>query len=266
MAESRPALVPFAELILDDFSTAARWHHLEQRVPHEEDFVVFRRMAGSEEVFIDAGANIGNSVVSFRLMNATAPVISFEPAFWLEPALAYLHEHDVAMTYHLVGLGERVERVPLYVPCLDRCPDFYLASMMLSRFEEPRLTSTLSLMQARPGQQFAVCEVTVAVAPLDGFQLAPTILKIDVEDFELPTLRGGAATIARHRPLILIEGANREAEIVAFFRDMDYRFCARSGDQLHLSEAPASGNNGFYIAAERTDEYRARDILIDARA
>jgi FkbM family methyltransferase len=266
MSASRPTVVPFDELILDDFRAAARWHHREQRDPHEEDFVVFRRMAGSEEVFVDAGANIGNSVVSFRLFNATAPVISFEPGFWLEPALEYLHERDVAMSYHLVGLGDRAERIPLYVPCLDRRPVFYLASMVFSRFEEPRLTDTLRLMDAQSGQQFAVCEVTVTVAPLDGFQLAPTIVKIDVEDFELPALRGGASTIARHRPLIMIEGANRDTDIAAFFRDLRYRFCARAGDQLYPTEARMSASNGFYIAAERAGEYRARGILVDAPA
>ena len=255
--------IRFADLILDDFRAAARWHHREQTVPHEDDFLVFGRMPGPQEIFVDAGANIGNSVVSFRLMNRTAPVISFEPAFWLEPALRYIHGHDPAMTYHLVGLSDRVERVPLYIPSLDRRPDFYLASIFRSRFEEPRLPDTLRLMHAEPGQSFALCEVEVRVAPLDDFGLAPQILKIDVEDSEPQALRGAADTIGRSRPIILIEGANRQPEIVAFFNDQRYRFCARDGDQLRLGEAPTSASNGFYVAAERCDEYRARGILIE---
>lgn len=266
MRDSQVETIPFSDLVLEDFLAAARWHHREQTVPHEEDFIVFRRMDGATEVFVDAGANIGNSVVSFRLMNRTAPIISFEPGFWLEPALRYLHEHDPAMTYHLVGLGERAERMPLYIPSLDRRPDFYLASLFRDRFEGPRLPDSLELMHAKPGQRFALCTVEVRIAPLDDFALSPQILKIDVEDAELQALRGARGTIARSRPLILIEGANRQPEILSFLREIDYRFCTREGDQLRPGDAIAtSASNGFYVAAERSAEYHRRGILLDER-
>jgi FkbM family methyltransferase len=253
--------ISFSDLILDDFAAAARWHVREQTTPHEEDFVVFRRMGDANEVFVDLGANIGNSVVSFRLMNRRAPVISFEPCVCLEPALRYIHEHDPAMSYHLVGLGEQPMRMPFFVPCLDRRPDFYLASMEFGRFEEPRLTHLLALMGARPGQSFGVCELEVQIARLDDFDLAPTIIKVDVEDWEPEVLHGSAVTVRTHRPLILVEGANRRPEIVTFFREQEYRFCVREGDQLRPTGGPTDASNGFYVAAERSGEYRGRGIL-----
>ncbi len=253
--------IDFSDLILEDFAAAARWHLSEQRTPHEEDFAIFRHLAGAEEVFVDLGANIGNSVVSFRLLNPTAPIVSFEPSFWLEPALRYLQEHDPALTYHLVGLGERAARVPFYIPSLDRRPDFYLASMVWTRFEEPRLTHVKELMHAEPGQDFAVCEVEVEVARLDDFALAPTIIKVDVEDWEPEALHGARATVAAHRPLVLVEGANRRPEIVTFFREQRYRFCVRTGDRLEIAAGPTAASNGFYIAEERTAEYRRRGLL-----
>jgi FkbM family methyltransferase len=253
--------IDFSELILADFAGAARWHRREQRTPHEQDFAIFRRMAGPEEVFVDLGANIGNSVVSFRLFNPRAPIVSFEPGFWLEPALRYLRDHDPAMTYHLVGLGERAARVPFYIPSLDRRPDFYLASMVWTRFEEPRLTHVKELMGATPGQVFAVCEVEVEVARLDDFALAPTIIKVDVEDWEPEALHGARATVAAHRPLVLVEGANRRPEIVTFFREQRYHFCVRSVDRLEIAAGPTEASNGFYVAEERTAEYRRRGVL-----
>lgn len=255
--------IAFADVMLDDFAAAARWHHREQRTPHEEDFVIFRHMAGPDECFVDLGANIGNSVVSFRLLNPTAPVVSFEPCFWLEPALRYIQQHDPAMSYHLVGVGERPARVPFYVPCLDRRPDFYLASMVFTRFVEPRLTHVLELMHARPGQRFAVCEVEVEVTRLDDFHLAPTIIKVDVEDWEPEALHGAAATVTKHRPLVLVEGANRRPEIATFFRNQDYRFCVRVGDQLRPSAQPTVADNGFFVASERSREYCDRGLLLD---
>lgn len=261
MTSARVERISFADLILEDFAAAARWHHEEQRVPHEEDFAIFRHLSGPEETFVDLGANIGNSIVSFRLLNPCAPIVSFEPGFWLEPALRWLQEHDPALTYHLVGLGERAARVPFYVPALDRRPDFYLASMVWTRFEEPRLTHVKELMGARPDQHFAVCEVEVEVARLDDFFLEPTIIKVDVEDWEPEALHGARQTVARHRPLILVEGANRRPEIVTFFQEQRYEFCVREGDQLRITEGPTSASNGFYIASERRDEYRARGLL-----
>jgi FkbM family methyltransferase len=253
--------ISFADLILEDFAAAARWHRAEQTVPHEEDFVVFRHMAGADEVFADLGANIGNSVVSFRLMNPTAPIVSFEPGFWLEPALRVLKEKDPAMTYHLVGLGERAARVPFFIPCLDRVPDFYLASMVWTRFQEPRLTHVKELMRAKPGQRFAVCEVEVEVARLDDFGLAPTIVKVDVEDWEPEALGGAEATVAAHRPLVLVEGGSRRPEIVAFFRRQGYQLCVREGDRLRETTVSTTASNGFYVACERREEYRTRGLL-----
>jgi len=161
----------------------------------------------------------------------------------------------------MVGLGERAARVPFYIPALDRRPDFYLASMVRTRFEEPRLTHVKELMRAKPGQRFAVCEVEVEVARLDDFALAPTIIKVDVEDWEPEALRGGARTIATHRPLVLVEGANRRPELVTFFGEQKYRFCVREGDQLRPAVGPTNVSNGFYIAVERSEEYRTRGLL-----
>jgi len=253
--------IDFSDLVLEDFAAAARWHHKEQRKPHEEDFAIFRHLAGPEECFVDLGANIGNSVVSFRLLNPKAPIVSFEPGFWLEPALRYLQKHDPVLTYHMVGLGEQAARVPFYIPALDRRPDFYLASMVWTRFEEPRLTHVKELMHAAPGQHFAVCEVEVEVARLDDFALAPTIIKVDVEDWEPEALHGGRATVATHRPVVLVEGANRRPEIVTFFREQRYDFCVREGDQLRIAAGPTDASNGFYLAHERGDEYRRRGLL-----
>lgn len=253
--------IDFADLILEDFAAAARWHHETERKPHEEDFSIFRHLSGPDECFVDLGANIGNSVVSFRLLNRRAPIVSFEPGFWLEPALRWLQKHDPALTYHMVGLGERAARVPFYIPALDRRPDFYLASMVWTRFEEPRLTHVKELMHAAPGQHFAVCAIEVEVARLDDFALAPTIIKVDVEDWEPEALHGGRETVARHRPLVLVEGANRRPEIVTFFREQRYEFCVREGHQLSVAAGPTVASNGFYVASERCGEYRARGLL-----
>ena len=251
----------FSELILGDFAADARWHHAHRTEPHEDDFRVFSHMAGPDEMLIDVGANIGTTVRSFRIINATAPIVSFEPGWWLEPALATMRELEPPLTYHLVGLGERNEMIDLYIPCVDRKPDFYLASTDPTRFEEDHPSRMRQHLSAPATSEFAICRVAITVAPLDGFALAPTILKIDVEGYEAPVLRGAAQTIDAHRPLILIEGANRDAAVVDIMRRMRYRFCGRDGDELRVSGTTSTETNGFYVARERIDEYRQRGLL-----
>jgi FkbM family methyltransferase len=48
--------------------------------------------------------------------------------------------------------------------------------------------------------------VTMRIDSLSKFLTPPTVLKIDVEGAEVDVLEGGSATIAKHRPTILVEG------------------------------------------------------------
>ncbi len=52
---------------------------------------------------------------------------------------------------------------------------------------------------------FELVHVDVDVIALDDLDLSPSIVKIDVEGFELSVLRGLERTIARCRPLLLLE-------------------------------------------------------------
>jgi FkbM family methyltransferase len=253
--------IAFDDLILKDFASNARWHRANQRKPHEQDFVIFHRMPGAGEVFVDIGANIGLSIISFRLVNASAQIVSFEPLTCLEPALAALADLDSHLTYHMTGLGERDAVVPVWIPCVDRRPNFYLASLDQSLFQDDHRQRLFMMLKAKPHRRVAVCAVTATIAPLDTFNLSPTIMKIDVEGSEPRVLRGARSTIDNHRPMVLIEGANRDPDVRAFFDETDYRFCERVGDQLSLSNRPSASVNGFYVASERLPEYGDRRIL-----
>ncbi len=71
--------------------------------------------------------------------------------------------------------------------------------------------------------------VEVAVTTIDALDLRNVgLMKIDVEGFELPALRGAAATIERDRPRLMIEIEQRHLdvpidEVFAWLTDHDYR-------------------------------------------
>jgi FkbM family methyltransferase len=252
-----------SDLSVPDFAAAALWHRDSKTVPHDPDFNVFRHLGGPDEVFVDVGANIGNSVVSFRLLNPNARIVSFEPNVLLEAGLRALASVDERLDYHMVGLGDADEVHPLFVPCHNGTPNFYLASMDAARFTGlGQVRAMRQLMRMGPTDELGLCRIEVTVRTLDSFGLSPTILKIDTETWEAHVVRGGAQTISAHRPLVLIEGANRERAVDAFFGDLGYTFCDRVGDQVRPTAERSTADSGFFAPRERLDEYRARGIVV----
>ena len=60
---------------------------------------------------------------------------------------------------------------------------------------------------------------------LDSYRLKPTILKIDVEGFEMDVLRGAVKTIKRYHPKIIIEThtSKLRKEVLGFLGSMGYK-------------------------------------------
>lgn len=48
------------------------------RRPHERDYELFRRLPVDDGLFLDVGANIGMSALSYRIVRPRAPVLSIE--------------------------------------------------------------------------------------------------------------------------------------------------------------------------------------------
>jgi FkbM family methyltransferase len=173
------------------------------RKPAEPEYQALSAFhADPGEMFLDVGANRGHTVLSARLYNGAAEMHAFEPNPALASILARRLAGDRNLTIHNVGLGAEPGGFTLFVP-------FYRGHMFdgLASFDREEAAGWLNnerLAGFDPRFQ-EVKEFSCTIATLDSFALAPAFIKIDVQGHEAKVIEGGAATLARHQPVVFME-------------------------------------------------------------
>ena len=210
------------------------------RRPHETDFAFFRRLTTRRcGIFVDVGANGGQSAVSFSCFNKDFDIIAFEPNHVLEPELKFVRKIlGPRFSYHLFGLGEEEGELDLHVPFVGLLPIDARASL-----NESNLTQFMDSVPSVYGRAGEVQKSRVMIRVFDELSIEPDIIKIDVEGLECSVLRGMKKTIEKCRPVFLIEKTNSFQECREFLSLFGYRFFVYDA---------AAGN-----LIEATDEHRA---------
>jgi FkbM family methyltransferase len=171
----------------------------------------------SGDVFLDIGANVGFfSLLAARIVGPTGAVYAFEPV----PANA-------------ARIGANARR--------NRFRNVHV--LELAAADEDGQTNLLlaihpggAVLASAGAPPDAAGSVVVRTATLDGLVTsgrvrAPAVVKIDVEGAELAVLRGMAATLRRHGPLVVceVDAAEQETldakrcEIEAVLAEAGYR-------------------------------------------
>jgi FkbM family methyltransferase len=165
-------------------------------------------------VAVDVGAN--NGVYSYAFSRRRMRIVAFEPLQKLAERLAKLNP---TVQVHACALSKVSGQLPLYVPSLDGRPALSRASL------NP---------DANPGFENKI--TVVPVRRLDDFALEDVrVIKIDVEGHERDTLEGAQNTIARYKPLLIVEieerhHPNRSRDLIRWIRGLGYRgFYASTG-------------------------------------
>jgi FkbM family methyltransferase len=221
-------------------------------VAHESDFQFFRHFAGGGHLFVDIGANLGQSALSFRLAQRGASIVSFEPNPDMEPGLVVVKKLlGSTFDYCLHGLGARTEIKRLYVPIVKGIPFPQCAT-----FQCECLTDNPSIRQIfrewTGTDRFEIAERSLQLVRFDDLGLVPDFVKIDVEGGEADVVNGMEKTLKRHRPLLLTEGRGAQARLlehgyVELIHDASVNTLRTAG----LDDRNA---NVFYLPAERLDE------------
>lgn len=142
-------------------------------------------------VYIDVGANVGQH--SLFMSRHVAKVHSFEPyAPVLEKFRGLVALNHIAnIEIHPVGLGDEPAELPFFGP-----PDENLGvGSFVEGFAPDNSRADNFLLKIVRGDD--------ELRNLSGTRIV--LIKIDIEGFEKPALRGLARTLAQHRPVVTVE-------------------------------------------------------------
>lgn len=165
---------------------------------HDKDFLFFRNFSHIEKgLFVDIGANCGQSALSFATSNKSMNILSFEPNKSLKSNLDFAKKLlGNRFNYNLIGIGNTSSMRAFYVPRIGRI--FLTQEGTFNRDE-------LYTIQDRIKDPFEIEQFEFEVRDFDSLDLIPTFVKIDVQGLELDVIEGMRLTIERHHPLIFFE-------------------------------------------------------------
>ena len=181
-----------------------------RRRPHEEDFAAFALFPDRMGLFLDVGANSGASALSFRLYNRTSPILSIEANPGHRRNLQQVKRLAKNFEYKLAAAGSTSGEITLWIPHFRGTPLTGEASVSPQEDDTGYWVETHADAGAT-AQDYENRPITVPMIRLDDLALNPDFVKIDVEGAELDVVKGLEETLARSRPILLLErGAGTE--------------------------------------------------------
>jgi FkbM family methyltransferase len=196
------------------------------------------RTCPPDPVLLDIGANIGVHSLWFAALAGAGTVHAFEAQrVVFQMLMGNLALNSIENVFaHQVAVGAAPGRLRL--PPVDYARPRNFGGMSLIDESAQRQSAHGASGHPADGHGEEIDVVT-----LDSYALGRVdVIKVDVEGMEADVLRGGAATIERHRPLMQLEWLGRDGGLLPHYLlgEIDYRVFQ-------------SGLNLLCVPAERAD-------------
>lgn len=169
---------------------------------HDPDFKALPRLVEPSALIVDAGGNLGQSILSIKTVLPEATVVTFEPNSELLEGLGRIQERFTDVRVEPIGLAAAHGTAELFVPVYNGKVMTGLASM--DRDSAASWMNPRRVYGFRP-DWLEIRRVPISFAPLDAFDLSADLIKIDVQGTEEEVVRGAWQTIQRHHPVLMIE-------------------------------------------------------------
>lgn len=173
---------------------------------HEGDFELFAQLRDQAGLVLDIGAHRGQSAVSILSRTRRLRVVSLEPNPACRPALLMVFcRYPRRFRFHITAAGRQAGRATLWLPGAPRSGLSTQATLKPAEFDKAVVRERLAAAGVDVAQRARFRRRSVRVLRADQLDLAPDVIKIDVEGSEAEVLEGLAACLDRLRPALLIE-------------------------------------------------------------
>lgn len=226
-------------------------------IPFERDFRALPLFPDvPDRLFVDVGANRGQSTDAILLAFRDAQIRLFEPNPVLAERLRQMFADRPRIQVEACGLGEVESSQPLFVPTYKNWVFDGLAS-----FDADSARTWLGgrVYAYRPNR-LRLQQMPCEVRRLDDFGLAPFFIKLDVQGFEYRALLGAKATLQAHQPVLLVEAP--DAQLGAYLDGLGYTAYAFDGRKF--LEGSFGDINTFFMTSSKAAQV-ARHIVSKQR-
>lgn len=205
------------------------------------DLAIFGRFIPKEAVILDIGANTGLYSVYCSKKMPSAQIYSFEPHPSNLDRLEYNLKINGSKNVQIVpkAIGRSTDTITFTVPTDDVISD---TSSAVEKFSHSSYQGRLQWKNIEVEQ--SSMDHFVSEKGLERVDL----IKIDIEGYELEALAGGLKTIAKYRPVILLESfltPEKEEFIHSILRDYDYYVLLPSADGILSTAKELLKSNGL---------------------
>jgi FkbM family methyltransferase len=197
----------------------------------DESFALRRIVALAPDIVLDVGANEGQFVDKLRSVGYANRIISFEPQQKVFAALASRTSAAPNWECHRLALGDQAATIHMHVSAFS--PSSSL--LPIGRLHVEMMPQTVE-----------VGTEPVQVVRLDEWEGAPGLadkrlfLKLDVQGYELPALRGMGALLERMEGALvelnfraLFDGQSPYFEVMAVLEGAGLHFAGLTGINMH---------------------------------
>lgn len=189
------------------------------KIPFEKDFTALSYFKNPDNaLFLDIGGNRGQSTDAIIMKKNNCLIQIFEPNPFLYEKLKMQYRNNTKIIVNNFALGENAGEFTLWIPYYKRWMYDGLASLDKNKAKNWLRNEVYFYKETH----LSLREVKCHVKRLDDFNFAPFFIKIDIQGYELPALKGAQETLKNHEPILLIESAN--ADIKTYLFSFGYRF------------------------------------------
>lgn len=215
---------------------------------HERDFRALRLLTREPNpLVLDVGGNNGQSVLSIKRVLPNARVKTFEPASRHHADLRALETKLRDVELVPLALADTDGEAELFWPVYNGLAMHGLAS--LDRSEAESWLGPDRIYGYDP-RRLEVASERVSLRRLDGLDLEPAIIKIDVQGTEHAVLAGGLQTIERSRPAVMAEALADDGPAARLLAPLGYAVYTFRDGRFERGASP-SATNHFLITPER---------------